>query len=752
METIDSKQKKILIIDDERIYIDVLVDLLQPEYKVIVAKNGDQALKRACEEPAPDLILLDWLMPGMDGQEVCYKLRDEPATHDIPVIFLTVKSEVEDEVKGLELGAVDYIRKPLSPPIVLARVRTQLALRQAKNDLHRYNLELADKIKERTTQLVEKNETLSLLNNLSERLQETMEVKVIAQETVNAMVSISQPPLVAIYLLDDETQMLNLVAQHGYDDEMTDMASSLPVDGSLNGAVLKEKRLVMIRDLSQLEGIHSGIKNALLKRGISNAVVIPIISQGKSFGTIGLSYKQAEDIDRIDEETYLAIGRSVALALSNARYVSVLEYQALHDHLTGLPNRDYLHQECSRMLSKIVNDDSGLAMILFDIDRFKEINDTLGHNLGDSLLIQIAERVSSALANKDTLFCRLGGDEFALVFHIDRGSDEALSAAQGLLQALTLPFEISEMSVGISASMGLSTYPEHANDCSGLLRCADVAMYQAKCTGASVDTYDTTLDQHSPERLAMIVELGNAIRENQLMLQYQPKVDLKNHGVTGFEALIRWNHPRLGRVEPGAFIPLAEVSDQIHHLLYWVVDLSLSQLKKWSDSGMNITIAINLSTRNLLDQDCPAHLESLIQKHGIDPHQIELEITESALMYDTERTQQTLNQIADLGVVLSIDDYGTGYSSLAYLKRLPVSTLKIDSSFVMDMMENQHDHVIVRSTINLAHSLGLKVIAEGVEDKKTMGELTKLGCDYAQGYHISRPMDDSAIDQWLKQY
>jgi len=565
-------------------------------------------------------------------------------------------------------------------------------------------------------------------------------------------VSISQPPLVAMYLLDERAQTLDLIAQHGYDDDMIKIGATLPIQASLNGRVLQDRQIVIIRDLKLADDVHEGVKAALLKRGDCSAVVIPLVFQDQALGTLSLSYNRPDDIDRIDSETYVAIGRSVALALINARHVSVLEYQAMHDHLTGLPNRDYLHRECRRMLARAETDNVGLAMILFDIDRFKEINDTLGHDLGDNLLVQIADRVSSSLGDEETLFCRLGGDEFALVLSMTQGSDEAMTAANGLMQTLTLPFEVGEMSVGISASMGLSTYPEHASDCSGLLRCADVAMYQAKRTGSSVDVYDVALDQHSPERLAMIVELGSAIRENQLMLQYQPKVDLDSHRVIGFESLSRWHHPRLGRVEPVAFIPLAEVSDQIHQLLYWVIDTSLSQLKKWCESGMDVTVAINLSTRNLLDQDCPGNLESLIQKHDVDARRIELEITESALMHDTERTQQTLTQIARLGVSLSIDDYGTGYSSLAYLKRLPVSSLKIDRSFVSEMMQNQHDHVIVRSTINLAHSLGLKVIAEGVEDKKTMDELTELGCDFAQGFHISRPLDSGAVAQWWEKY
>lgn len=740
--------KKILIVDDERIYIDVLVELLQPDYRVIVAKNGEQALRRAQELPIPDLILMDWLMPGMDGMEVCYRLREVPLTADIPIIFLTVKSEVEDEIKGLECGAVDYIRKPLSPPIVKARVGTQMALSQAKRDLLDYNKLLQDKVEERTAELKFRNETLNLLNDLSQRLQQTMEVAVIAQEAVRALISVSQPPQVSIYLLDEQKQTLNLIAQHGFNEKMVALAAVLPVQGSLNGQALRDRRLVICKDLENDEHIQPGMKAALLANGNHCGVVIPMVFQEQVFGTISMSYEQSGDIDHIDPETYTAIGRSVALAISNAHHFSVLEYHTLHDRLTGLPNRELLHQECARMIENVQETGDGLAMLLLDMDRFKDINDTLGHDIGDNLLIKISKRIVSALSNKNTLFSRLGGDEFALVLPISGGSDEAVTVSGQLLDSLVAPFEVGEMSLGIGASIGLAIYPEHATDSSGLLRCADVAMYQAKRTSSNVEVYDNELDQHTPERLSMIVELGAAIRDDQLVLHYQPKVNLNSQHVIGFEALVRWNHPQQGLVAPSDFIPLAEMSDQIHLLTYWVMDNALGQIKAWNNDGIDASIAINLSTRNLLDQECATKLEQLISKHAIDPSRIELEITESALMTDPERALSSLEQIANLGVSLSIDDFGTGYSSLAYLKRLPVSTLKIDRSFVIDMLKNAHDQTIVTSTINLAHSLGLKVIAEGVEDRHTMSKLDDLGCDFAQGFYISRPLETASVLEW----
>ena len=332
---------------------------------------------------------------------------------------------------------------------------------------------------------------------------------------------------------------------------------------------------------------------------------------------------------------------------------------------------------------------------------------------------------------------------------LDDDNEDATRIASGLLSLLEKPFELDGLTLEVSASAGVAFYPEQAADSHELLRCADVAMYHAKRTHSHLEMYDPVYDEHSPERLSLMVDLRQGIRDDQLVLHYQPKFNLYENRVSGFEALVRWRHPRLGLLAPGEFIGFAEMGETIHALTNWVIDTALDQLRQWQDDGYDFGIAINISTRNLVDQAFPDTLKGLIDKHGVEAGSIELEITESSLISNPERTQVSLNQIAALGVALSIDDFGTGYSSLSYLKRLPVQAIKIDRSFVTDMLDDQQDLVIVRSTINMARNLGLKVVAEGAEDQATYDTLRGMGCDFVQGYHISRPLEGTQVDESL---
>jgi EAL domain-containing protein (putative c-di-GMP-specific phosphodiesterase class I) len=305
------------------------------------------------------------------------------------------------------------------------------------------------------------------------------------------------------------------------------------------------------------------------------------------------------------------------------------------------------------------------------------------------------------------------------------------------------------MRLEIDASIGISLYPRDGKDGHALLRTADVAMYEAKIHGGGIAFYDVATDKHSPERLAIMAELGNAVRENQLLLHYQPKFDMRKQEINGFEALVRWQHPRLGLLYPERFIPFAEVSEVIFPLTHFVLQQALEQQQEWKAAGQHFTVAVNISARNLRDDRCADLIQGLLKKYDTQPGDLELEITETALMHDPEGAACRLERIAALGVKLSIDDFGTGFSSLGYLRRLPIHTLKIDRLFVEDMLVNEQDANIVRSTIGLAHNLNLEVIAEGVESAATQSLLGEMGCDLIQGYHLSRPMPWEDIKGWL---
>jgi diguanylate cyclase (GGDEF)-like protein len=389
-----------------------------------------------------------------------------------------------------------------------------------------------------------------------------------------------------------------------------------------------------------------------------------------------------------------------------------------------------------------------VALVLLDLDRFKEINDTLGHHVGDKVLQHVAACLQTVLADRKRLLCRLGGDEFAVVLG---GTDAhaARATASAMLAALRQPFHVENMPLELDASLGIAMYPDDGADSHAVLRSADVAMYTAKHSKTGLAVYSRHLDTHTPERLAMMVELGPAIRDGQLRLHFQPKLDLHGGRVIGFEALVRWDHPHLGLLYPDQFLPLAEMGESIHALTSSVLRLALSQQRQWKVQGQRYSVSVNLSARNLLDDRCVLVLESLLREYGAAPGDLELEITETALMHDPEGAMALLDRVADLGVRLSVDDYGTGYSSLSYLRRLPIQTLKIDRAFVQDMVRNEQDAIIVRSTIGLAHNLDLRVVAEGVEDAATLAMLRGMGCDQAQGDYLSQPKVWGEIEGWL---
>lgn len=427
-----------------------------------------------------------------------------------------------------------------------------------------------------------------------------------------------------------------------------------------------------------------------------------------------------------------------------------MEHRSNHDELTGLPNRARLHDMAHAAIVSAQAKAQKLALMLIDLDRFKEVNDTLGHAIGDKLLQQIAVHLDSLLRSRGAQLYRLGGDEFAVLIPNIYGINDVFDMADKIHRQLRHPAEIEGITLELGGSIGISLFPLHGDNSHSLLRCADVAMYKAKSESSRTVIYQAEQDAHSPRRLSMMGELGTAIRENQLILYYQPRINIANNACLGCEALLRWQHPRLGLVPPGEFIPLAEVSDLIQPLGLWVLENAIKQAKIWFELGLNLVVSVNLSTRNLMDSVFPSQIELLLAEHQLPPHLLEIEITESTLIGDPERALEVINRIHKLGVSFAIDDFGTGYSSLSYLKRLPIHTLKIDRSFISDMLTDEQDLVIVKSTLGLAHSFALEVVAEGVEDSQTLDLLKELRCEQAQGFYISRPVPAVEFSAWLQ--
>ena len=432
-----------------------------------------------------------------------------------------------------------------------------------------------------------------------------------------------------------------------------------------------------------------------------------------------------------------------------ARREQQIAYAAFHDNLTSLPNRARMQQLLAEALEKARADGRPLGVLMLDLDRFKEINDTMGHGIGDRVLVEVAQRLQAGLDDGDAL-ARFGGDEFVLV--VGAADRAALDARVGQLVAdVSQPVVAGSVELFVEASAGMAVYPEHGQVADDLLRRADIAMYDAKEARQRLQVYRSGRDAEHLHRLSLVNDLRRAVPHGELELYYQPKLHLSSRRVAHVEALLRWRHPQHGLVPPDEFIPLAEHSGLIRSLTDWVLHEVIRQCAEWADGGLDIGIALNLSAMDLGSGDLPDVLARHLARYRLDPARLVLEITETAVMRDAFYSLEVLNRLKACGVMLAIDDFGTGYSSLSHLKRLPVDELKIDKSFVIGMDQDEDDAVIVRSTIELAHNMGLKVVAEGVETEATMELLNRYRCDSVQGYLISRPMAASDATAWLVQ-
>ena len=424
-----------------------------------------------------------------------------------------------------------------------------------------------------------------------------------------------------------------------------------------------------------------------------------------------------------------------------------MEHRALHDILTGLPNRALLADRFEQALIASSRAGTSVGLLLLDLDRFKEVNDTFGHHYGDELLRLIGPRLTEVLRGVDTV-ARLGGDEFAVLLPDVHGVDDATNVANALLAALETPFKIEGVDMDVEASIGVVISGTHGYDTVTLMQRADIAMYVAKTQHIGVFVYDPGVDGHSATKLAMVGDLRRALDRHELVLYYQPKVNISTGEVVGAEALVRWQHPEHGLLFPDAFIPLAERTGLINPLTRHILGMALAQARVWFDSGRPLPVAVNLSARNLHDEQFADMVAKLLAEHDVPAHLLELEVTESAIMIDPERARAMLEQLSALGIYISLDDFGAGYTSLSQLTSMPISEIKIDRSFVMTMASDPSNALIVSSVVDLGHNLGMKLVAEGVETETALGALSGFGCDIAQGYHLSRPIPVAAFDLW----
>jgi len=499
---------------------------------------------------------------------------------------------------------------------------------------------------------------------------------------------------------------------------------------------------VLINASKEIDGKINSFSQLCRKAQFSeiNQVEIALQDKKKDIHWESISVSPVEENNLITHYTF--VFEDITEKISQEKE---LEQLALYDSLTKLPNRKLFIDRLQLQISSASRNKESFAVLMLDLDRFKEVNDTLGHAVGDVLLSQLGPRLQNALRKNDTI-ARMGGDEF-LILLPQVNQDKVTAISNKILEALANPIIVKEYVLDITASIGCAIYPHHGRDVKSLIKQADVAMYHAKRNQLSLSVYNKNFDAHSIEKLGLVGELRQAISNQDLELVYQPKIDLLSGEYIGVEALTRWHHPERGEISPNEFIPLAEQTGLINQITRWVLKTAVEQCNSWHKLGLILNTSINLSAKDLHDPGLPELLKELLNDNPVCAKLLTLELTESAIMTDVKYSLKVLNTLNDMGIKLSIDDFGTGYSSLEYLAQLPVTELKIDQSFVAKMVSNQNERVIVRSTIELAHNLGLHVVAEGVEGAETINMLKALQCDVAQGFYINHPTCSTDIPQ-----
>jgi len=528
-------------------------------------------------------------------------------------------------------------------------------------------------------------------------------------------------------------------------DQLHDAAIVVALQSSLHEALEPQRRLqTRLIWLGLASLLATGVAGILIGRNITR----PVTELSEHARRIeGGDYSEPVKIRREDEIGALASAIDHMRSGIATRETRIRDL-AYRDSLTGLPNRARFAEELDNAIRAGIADAGVIAVIVMDMDRFKDVNDTLGHAMGDRLLQVTAGRLQAALLGESEILARLGGDEFGVLARCG-DTDSAVDLARHLAKVLDQPVALQGIEIVTSASMGVAIYPQHGDDTSTLTRHAEVAMYAAKRAYAGVTVYEPSSLAPAQQRLTLMAELRHAVEHDELQLYFQPKIDLACNALAGVEALIRWRHPERGVIPPDQFIPFAENTGYIRSITRWVAEAAMRQCVDWHARGLAIKVSMNISARDLVDPDLAEVFGSLLRQLGVKPGWLSLELTESAIMSDPSRARTVIDGLRGLGLEMSIDDFGTGQSSLAYLRRLPVQELKIDKSFVRNIATERDDSIIVRSTIELGHNMGMIVVAEGVEDEGAFELLRDMRCDVAQGYYISRPQAPEPFEQWL---
>jgi diguanylate cyclase (GGDEF)-like protein/PAS domain S-box-containing protein len=696
---------KILAIDDTPANLMTLGSALGKEFDLQIATSGAMGIALAQKNP-PDLVLLDIMMPEMDGFDVCQGLKEIPALKNIPVIFVTSLSEMDAQAKGLALGAVDYITKPINVEIARQRIRNHLSREQLRREVE-VQRDLLD------AQLLE-------LEKTQKRLQLAASVFTYAREAI--MITAANGTVV------DVNEAFCLIT--GYSrEEILDQNPRMMSSGTHPTEFYAD----MWRDLSGKGHWYGEIWNRR-----KNGEVFAAMQ------TISSVRNEAGEIDH-----FVSLFSDITESKTHQKELEIIAH---YDALTTLPNRTLLADRLRHALYQSQRRGQMLAVVFLDLDGFKRINDQYGHVVGDQLLIGVAKRMRDALREGDTL-SRIGGDEFVAVLVDLVDVSACVPLLTRLLAAASEPISAGDLVLRVSASLGV-TFAKSAEDTDAdlLLRQADQAMYQAKLAGKNrYHVFDAELDRSVRGHHESLDRIRQALEEGQFVLYYQPKVNMRTGCVIGTEALIRWNHPERGLLLPALFLPVIEDSPLAIDVGEWVLETAIVQLQSWQALGLQLPVSVNIGARQLQQAAFVEKLRGVLQRHpDVDPKLVELEILETSALEDMAGVSAVIETCRGLGVMFSLDDFGTGYSSLTYLKRLPVAQIKIDQSFVRDLLDDPDNLAILEGVIGLAAAFKRVVIAEGVETVEHGSMLLQLGCDRAQGYGIARPMPAGDFPDWAK--
>ncbi|GEM46818.1 EAL domain-containing protein [Deinococcus cellulosilyticus] len=661
-------------------------------------------------------------------------------------------------------GATDYVeampgvRSCISVPVFSGqRVVGALVVESKNRPLEQQDLNLIQRVSEQLRIALENAELhektrrdlvrAQALYQVSQTLHHQGTQEALLEQICQSVMQAMPARWCLIYIMNFEQQSVDFAASTAQDAAPLPIIPFHELNAGLTGWVLREHRPTLSLKGVPDEREGAEVQEHRAKRDIGSLIVVPLIYQGKPMGTLtALNNMQDPDYTESDVDWLMSIGNQVALALAQRQLIDQIQHLAYHDPLTNLPNRLLFEEQLKQAIARAKRLGTKLALLFIDLDGFKNVNDTLGHHIGDLLLHTLSQRFKERTRESDS-FARMGGDEFAMILNNLRDPADAVQVAQEFLDLLRAPFHINMHELFISASIGISVFPDNGEDVSTLLRHADTAMYRAKASGKNdIKSFTPELAEKARERLSLETELRYALQRGEFQLYYQPIKDLQTLETVGHEALLRWIHAERGFIPPDRFIPVAEESGLITALGAWVIHEACRQNAEWQRMGRPpVRVAVNISMIQFATSSFVKTVKSALQTSGLGVEWLELEVTESVVMHDVKMVKERLSELRDLGVRISIDDFGTGYSSLKYLQELPIDTLKIDRSFVNAVQSGSSDAPLVRTIILMAQSLGLNVVAEGVETVDQLVYLQSLGCSEAQGYHFSRPLPPSQL-------